>query len=111
LAAFAAAQNTTEIFIPIGRSPGLSGTKTSIGTIESVDVADQTLVLTEDNEERTVRCNEHTRIWLDRSKQRQPNIVGSLADCRATLRVEVKYVDNAKDIGVAEWIKVEIIDQ
>ena len=39
------------------------------------------------------------------------NREGSLAECRAPLRIEVKYVDDDKDAGLAEWIKVELVEQ
>ena len=111
LATVTEAQKATEMYIPIGRSPGLSGTKTSIGTILTVDAATQEIVLEEGSRERTVRCTERTRIWLDCSQVRISNREGSLADCRAPLRIEVKYVDDDKDAGVAEWIKVELVQE
>jgi hypothetical protein len=101
----AAAQKSTEMFIPIGQSPGLAG-KTSIGTIESVNVETQELVVIDGGVRRTIHCNELTRVWVDRSAEKRPNETGSLASCRAAQRVEVKFVDNAKDSGLAEWIKV-----
>ena len=103
--AVAAAQKSTEMFIPIGASPGLAG-KTSIGTVESVDLEAQQLVVVEGSARRTIRCTEHTQIWIDHSAAKKPNEAGSLASCKPNQRVEVKYVDNAKDGGVAEWIKV-----
>jgi len=103
--AVVAAQKSTEMFIPIGQSPGLVG-KTSIGTIESVDIDAQEIVVVEGSARRTIRCTEHTQIWLDHSAAKKPNETGSLGSCQPNQRVEVKYVDNAKDGGVAEWIKV-----
>lgn len=105
LAAVASAQRSTEMFIPIGQSPGLAG-KTSIGTVASVDVTAQQLVVIEGAVRRTVRCDERTQIWLDRSAERRSNGPGTLADCNVGQRTEVKFVDNAKEGGQAEWIKV-----
>jgi hypothetical protein len=99
------AQKSTEMFIPIGQSPGLAG-KTSIGTIESVNVEAQELVVVEGSVRRTIRCDEHTPVWIDRSAEKQPNQTGSLESCRAGQRIEVKFVDDARDGGFAEWIKI-----
>ena len=105
LVAVASAQRSTEMYIPIGQSPGLAG-KTSIGTIASVDVTAQTLVVNDGTVQRTVRCDERTPIWVDRSAEKRSSETGALSNCKVGQRVEVKYVDNAKDAGQAEWIKV-----
>ena len=101
----ASAQKTTEMYIPIGQSPGLAG-KTSIGTIASVNAQSEQLVLIEGTVQRTIRCDARTQIWMDRSAKQQPNGKAAFADCRAAQRIEVKFVNNAKDGGLAEWIKV-----
>jgi len=111
LATVADAQKATEMYIPIGLSPGLSGTKTSIGAIASVKTASREVVLTEKSRDWTVRLTEQTHIWLDRSQLRLPNLEGSLADCRAPRRIEVRYVDDDRERGLAEWIKVEILEE
>jgi hypothetical protein len=100
-------QQSTEMFVPIGQSPGLSG-RTMLGTVDSVDVARGTLTMTNAAGERyTVRVGEKTWIWLDRSGVRQPNGEGSLSDCEPGQRIEVYYGNVEPDDGEAVWIKME----
>jgi len=102
------AERTTEIFIPIGASPGLSGRHTSIGTVEAINPTADTITVAERSGTRVIHCTEGTKFWLDRSQRREANQVGALADCRPGSRIEVKYVDNDKDEAIAEWIKIEV---
>ena len=107
----ASAQKSTEIFTPIGQSPGLSGEHTVIGTIRDTDTEGRTFTLVAGDEEWRVTITEHTRIWLDKSKLRQTNTVGSFEDLAADRRVEVLYVDwKNGGQGPAEWIKVEVTE-
>jgi len=96
------AQKTTEQFVPIGQSPGLSGKSTYLGAIEAADSVTQTVTAGG----RSVQVTERTRIWLDRSGARQPNVAGSFADLQAGRRVEIKYEDEARRER-ADWIKVQ----
>ena len=98
----AQAQKTTEQFIPIGQSPGLSGKVTYLGTIDAADSATRSVMA----DGRSVEVTERTRIWLDRSGARQANVSGSFDDLQAGRRVEIKYEDEARRER-AEWIKVE----
>jgi hypothetical protein len=108
-AADAWGQRSTERYVPIGRSPGLSGKHTVIGTVESVNMESRTLTCVYDSITVRVRCTDKTRIWLDRSKTKLTNIAGSLKDCRQGMLMEVKFVDNdRKTDGVADWIKVAV---
>lgn len=100
------AQRSTEMYIPIGKSPGVSGTSTRIGMIESVDAENETFVLRDGDTQLTIRCDARTRIWLDRSKAKLTNQVGKPSDCRPPRRVEVKFVADAAS-GIADWVKVE----
>ena len=100
------AQKATERYIPIGRSPGLSGKYTSIGTIAEVNALDQTMTVADSTGTRTMQISKQTRIWLDRTRLRQSNTTGSFADLQQGRRVEVKYLD--PDRRKADWIKVEI---
>lgn len=98
-------QEATERFIPLGRSPGLSGTLTDLGTIESIDTQARSITLAGMPEGRRVSVTERTRIWLDRSGLEMTNTVGGFSDLEPGLRAEVKYEDpEAK--AVADWIKV-----
>ncbi|HEX9652661.1 MAG TPA: hypothetical protein VGA99_03035 [bacterium] len=106
---YAHAQKATEIFIPIGKSPGLSGKSTSIGKIGSFDLQQKTLTVSDSTASYTVKITDETQIWLDRSSMKQSNKKGTLADLAAGARVEIKYVNNERKEGaMAEWIKVEV---
>jgi hypothetical protein len=101
------AQRTTERFIPIGRSPGISGTPASvIGTIEAVDTAQRTLRIAGPQGSVTITFPDTADIWIDRSTQRQSALVGSASDLVVGRRAEVKFTDPARR-EVADWIKVE----
>jgi hypothetical protein len=101
-------QRLTEMYIPIGQSPGLSGKHTLIGTIGAVDAQSRLVTCAHDSGTATVQVTDRTRIWLDRSKAKLPNRKGTLADLVAGRRMEAKYVGNErKPGGEAEWIKVE----
>jgi hypothetical protein len=101
------AQRTTEQFIPIGRSPGVSGTAAAvIGTIEAVDAAQRTLRIAGPQGPVTIAFTDTTDVWIDRSAQRQSALVGSPSDLVAGRRAEVKFVDPARR-EIADWIKIE----
>jgi len=100
------AQKTTELFIPIGQSPGLSGKHTLIGKIAQVNAPDNTLTIADATGTYSVSIASGSRIYLDRSKAGLPNSQGALTDCNVGDPVEVKFVDNARS-KPAEWIKVQ----
>jgi hypothetical protein len=102
----ARAQKATERYIPIGRSPGVSQKYASIGTIDSVSLVHKTITIAEAGASRTIAITNRTRIWLDRSKLRQPSLTGRFEDLRVGRKAEIKYVDPKTQL-VAEWIKVE----
>jgi hypothetical protein len=103
----ASAQKATEQFIPIGRSPGVSGKLSWIGEIVGTDLRRRTLTIGEAQGTRTVKITDKTRIFLDRSKLKQPNLTGSFADLKQGRRAEVKYEAGAQG-HTADWVKVEI---
>ena len=103
------AQKTTERYIPIGQSPGLSGEYTKIGNIEAVSAQEQTLTMLDPSGSYSVQLAEDTHIWLDKSKMGSANEVGAVSDLQAGQRIEVKYKDNDPQ-GAAEWVKVEITE-
>lgn len=105
----ALAQKTTERFIPIGQSPGLSGEHTKMGNIDSFSAQEQTLTMSDASGSYSIQIAEDTHIWLDKSKLGETNEVGDASDLQSGLRVEVKYKDNDPKAG-AEWIKVEILE-
>jgi hypothetical protein len=102
------AQKSTERFIPVGKSPGISGKYTSIGTIDAVDMDQRTLTCTDSTGTIMVKVDKNTKIWVDRSKQKLPNLKGSLDDCHQGQVVEVKYRNNERQPGAAaDWIKIQ----
>ncbi len=103
------AQKATEIFIPIGASPGLSGEYTKIGPIEAASALNQSVTTSDPSGSYTVRVVEGTKVWLDKSKMKATSEVGGFADLLAGRTVEVKFRDNDPD-NPAEWIKVQIAE-
>ena len=112
-ASAAHAQKATEIYIPIGRSPGLSGKVTVTGSIDTVD--DHTMIMSVRGAGGGWRAvlTDRSKIYIDRSAQRRPNRYGTADDCRPGLYCEIKYVgDDAAalrgrdDPGEIEWIKI-----
>lgn len=102
--ALAHAQKTTEQFIPLGKSPGVSGTSSYIGEIVNVNAANRMITIAGKQESWSVEITERTKIWLDRSKYRQTNVVGTFDDCKAGRSVEIKPED--AQAQRAEWIKI-----
>jgi hypothetical protein len=100
-------QEATEIYIPIGQSPGLSGKSSLMGTLESVDTGKRIVTVSSPSGARTVAFTERTSIWLDRSLQKQPNRSGAIADLQQGRKVEIK-LRKGEPKPVAEWIKVEV---
>jgi len=111
--ATASAHRATERYIPIGKSPGVSGKMTIIGTVDTMDAAKAEGALRVQSAERPLafRCNEKTRIWLDRTSLGKTNLEGSLADCVPGRRIEVRFVNDDKAAGVAAWVKIEITEE
>jgi acid phosphatase family membrane protein YuiD len=106
-------QKATEMFIPIGQSPGLSNTISVIGTIEAIDPQGQTIVIAGPAGSWSATITNRTKIWLDRSTLKQTNQTGSFADLKQGLLAEVKYEDpqgRSTARGPAEWIKVQIAE-
>lgn len=101
----AVAQKQTEIYIPIGESPGLSGVYSDVGEIRAFDAATGALSLQVGGATRTVRVAPDTRIWLDRHEAGLRNVEGTRSDLVAGRRAEVKYEDPGKR-QVAGWVKV-----
>jgi len=105
---FVYAQQSTEQFIPLGKSPGLSGKSTWMGTVEKVDEQNKTVTVKTDSGNKTLKVSDQTRIWLDRSKARLSNTKGAFADLKNGRKVEVKYLKERET--EAEWIKIEVAE-
>jgi hypothetical protein len=107
-AASAHGQEATEMFIPIGQSPGLSGKVTVIGTLDAIDAGKRTITIVDGGATWSAEITDRTEVWLDRSKLRLPNQKGTFADLKKGLPVEVKYEDAARrGMGPARWVKVQ----
>lgn len=96
-------QQATEVYIPIGVSPGVSGSETRTGVIRQVDYDTHSMEIQIGAELRRVKVDEKTRYYLDRSKQRRKNSTGTLMDCEKGRTIEVKAAGDE----AAEWIKVD----
>ena len=100
-------QEATEMYIPIGQSPGVSSKSTLLGTIESVDPGKRTLTVWGPAGTRKFQIADRTLIWIDRSAQKQRNQTGTLADLQRGRKVEIKPDEGAGQ-AVAKWIKVQL---
>jgi len=100
-------QEATEMYIPMGQSPGVSSKSTLLGTIESVDSGKRTLTVSGPAGSRKFQLADRTLIWIDRSAQKQRNQTGTLADLQRGRKVEIKPDEGAGQ-AVAKWIKVQL---
>jgi hypothetical protein len=101
-------QRLTEMYIPIGKSPGLSGRHTMIGTISAVDAKARRITCAYGSETTTMQLTDRTRVWIDRSRAKLTSLNGTLSDCVVGRRMEARWVkDERKAGGEVEWIKVE----
>lgn len=103
----ASGQQATEMFIPIGQSPGLSNKGSVIGILESVDPGKRMVTISSPSGAQTVGITDRTMIWLDRSEQKQPNQNGAINDLQKGRKIEIK-VRKGEPKAVAEWIKVQV---
>ena len=101
------AQKATEIFIPVGQSPGVSGIYSMVAKIVDVKSEDQTINMSNSSGNYTVKIMEQTQIWLDRSKLKMKNKVGSFSDLKSNLTIEVRYKDKERK-GEVIWVKIQL---
>jgi hypothetical protein len=101
------AQRSTEIYIPCGKSPGVSGKYSVMGKVEMVKAGDSTITMRQATGLKSMRWTAATAIYLDKSKLKLQNKKGTWADIKPGMTAEVKYIDN-KPGGKVEWIKVLI---
>lgn len=107
------AQKATEIYIPIGQSPGLSGQYSQIGTVSMVDESTGSFVISDSlNNTHPVMITDSTQIWLDCTLIKEPNIKGALSDIKEGILVEVKFhlAADSTYTDAADWIKVQITE-
>jgi hypothetical protein len=100
-------QEATEMYIPIGQSPGLSEKSSLIGSLESVDTGKRLITVSTPSGARAVAFTSRTTVWLDHSLQKKPNQNGALSDLQPGRRIEVK-LRKGEPKPVAEWIKVQV---
>ncbi|HID81338.1 MAG TPA: hypothetical protein EYP51_03030 [Thiotrichales bacterium] len=103
------AQEATEIYIPVGQSPGLSGEYTTLGKISKINTNKRTISMSDSAGSYNLKITDKTKIWLDRSKLKLRNKKGSIKDVREGMLAEVKYQKN-KQGGSVEWIKVQLVE-
>lgn len=103
------AQKSTEMFIPVGQSPGLSGKYTVLGTVENFNAQDSILTLSTDAGNKVIKIKGQPKIWLDFSKLKSPNKNGTLNHVQIGLLVELKYTANKID-STTDWIKIQMKD-
>jgi hypothetical protein len=103
----ALAEKTTELYIPLGQSPGVSGKLTLIGKIDRVDQQKGVLTLSNASGSYDVQVTESTKIYLDKSKLSQKNEYGALADCKKGMSAEVRFVEDERG-RPADWIKLQV---
>jgi hypothetical protein len=99
------AQQTTEKFIPIGMSPGVSNKVSFQGEISGTDRVAKSFSIRVDDSSKTFSVTPSTHIWLDRSKVRKPSIDGSFDNLETGRWIEIRY--NSDDPTLADWIKIE----
>ena len=97
------AQKTTERYIPIGKSPGISASHSIVGTITSVDDESHRMTVVAENSTTTITMTAKTRYYLDRSHIKKSSQTGSYEDCEVGRDVEVKVYDD----GSADWVKIK----
>lgn len=104
---FAQAQKETEIYIPIGESPGISGIVSVTGTIDSIfQVSLDSFVVTLKGG-ISFRTNTLTTVYLDKSLIPAKNEKGSLSGLSKNQFIEIKFRGNDPS-EAAEWIKIRI---
>lgn len=101
------AQKSTEIYIPLGKSPGVSAKYCVMGRVDVVNAANTTITVKQGTAGKTFNITKATVIYLDKSKLKLRNTKGSFSDIKPGALVEVKYKDNKPD-GLIEWIKVQL---
>jgi hypothetical protein len=100
-------QEATEMYIPIGQSPGVSNKTSLLGTIQAVDLKNRTLTVSSSKGARTVKITKRTHIWIDQSQKKQPNRACAPSELKPGRKVEVNLGKN-NPTSVAKWIKVQL---
>ena len=100
-------QKATELYIPIGQSPGVSGKSSLLCEIDGLIAATNTLTVKDSVGTYSVTITDTTRIYLDNSQLRTKNAYGSAADLKTGSLAEIRFTDG-ETRQKAEWIKVQV---
>jgi hypothetical protein len=105
LAGAAAAHPATEQYIPIGQSPGPGVVQGAAQPVVEPAAGGPPIVGVERDGSQlgAYVVTEQTRVYIDRSTQRLPNLVGTLDDVQPGRVIEVRINPETR---AAEWIKV-----
>ncbi|MDH3748278.1 MAG: hypothetical protein OER97_08725 [Gammaproteobacteria bacterium] len=95
-------QKATEVYIPIGSSPGVSESKSFVGTIKRVNYEARSIELVGQDGTKTIYVSDDTLYYLDRSVYGKKNTAGEMHDCKVGLRVEVFEYDDT-----VAWVKIK----
>jgi hypothetical protein len=106
LAGAAAAHPATEQFVPIGASPGPGVVQGTAAPVAEPASGGPPIVAVEraGAEVGAYVVTERTRIYVDRSAEGLPNLVGTINDVEPGRVIEVRILD--PQTREAEWIKV-----
>ena len=96
------AQQATEVYIPIGKSPGISANKSVIGSISAVEYQRYRMTISADDKKTIVTMTPNTRYYVDKNSVKQRNVTGSIDDCEVGRRVEAYIHED----GNAVWVKI-----
>ena len=101
------AQKETEVFIPIGASPGISGEHSIIGKIDSLefDSLNMKYIVELKGMNMAIQGDSSTVIYIDNSDKKKQSVIGDYSDMKIGQLAEVKF-RKPSSLGVAEWIKV-----
>lgn len=98
----AGAHPATELYIPIGQSPGISHLKSRIGPIASLSATQSGLTIALEGGSVYVAFDRNTKVYVQYADPGKANQLGTYADCRAGLTAEVYTADD----GTVPWVKV-----
>ena len=100
------AQQATELYIPIGESPGLSGVKTAVGAVNQISA--DSFILETEAAAQEIQIAPTTIIYLDRSSIRQPNTTGTINEITPGATVEVRFIEDISG-NPADWVKARTL--
>ena len=102
------AEKATELYIPIGKSPGLSGKYSVIGRIEQINNQNKTITMSDASGKYAVKVLNRTLIFLDYRKMKKTNRYGAFADFKPGMTVEVRFEKDERGLP-AEWVKIQMV--